>query len=325
MDTRPRNHLTAAARLYPHVWRLAEKIRSDRGKNGLPEWPPWCYLPMAGWYSIVSAYAQKDKLPLEMVWDVARLAALGTWRVTQGIYRYDPTLYEAVRSTAVTGDLPCEILYHLPEWCVYIETPDLWDGSLHGYFAHLEWDANTGRHELRFLLDCDTVLAPLPIHLGPWPLDEAIRRANAEIVAQGGPADLLSAFRDIEPMVSLLLYICTEAADFGPGPRPRRPKPTKTEKGLRLFPPDHPRLWDVGIRFGTALRREYTAESIDWVPGDEQQRSRPRPHIRRAHWHTYRVDAGRTGSRLKWLPPIPVNVELPPDLPTVVHPIKANN
>ena len=87
MDPRPKKHLTTVSRLYPQAWRLAEKTRSDRGKSRVPDWPSWCFLPMAGWYSIVSACAQKDKLPLELVWDVSRLAALGAWRITQGIYR----------------------------------------------------------------------------------------------------------------------------------------------------------------------------------------------------------------------------------------------
>ena len=203
-----------------------------------------------------------------------------------------------------------------------METPGLLNGKAHGYFAHLEWDANTGRHELRFLLDFDRILAPLPVHLGPWPLDEAIRRANAEVVAQGGPADLFNDLADLEPMVSLLLYICSEAADFGSGPRPSRPKPIKTEKGLRLFPPNQPRTWNVGIRIGAALRRAYAAESIEPAPEEKQQRSRPRPHIRRAHWHTYRVGVGRSESRVKWLPPISVNVEEFSDLPAVVHSVQ---
>ncbi len=82
---------------------------------------------------------------------------------------------------------------------------------------------------------------------------------------------------------------------------------------------------NVGIRIGAALRRAYAAESMDRDPGDERQPSRPRPHIRRAHWHTYHVGTGRTRSRLKWLSPIPVNVEFPSNLPAVVHPIKGSN
>jgi len=50
---------------------------------------------------------------------------------------------------------------------------------------------------------------------------------------------------------------------------------------------------------------------------------RPRAHIRRAHWHTYLVGAGRSERRLKWLPPIPVNVDDPESLPAVIRQVPA--
>jgi hypothetical protein len=92
--------------------------------------------------------------------------------VTQGIYRFDPTTFDALWSTPVTGDIPTEVLYHLPEWCVYSPTPNqTWQGStLNGFFAHLEHDVNDRRTELRLLLDVTDVtgneLIVLPIHLG---------------------------------------------------------------------------------------------------------------------------------------------------------------
>jgi hypothetical protein len=73
------------------------------------------------------------------------------------------------------------------------------------------------------------------------------------------------------------------------------------------------------------LRKAYAAEAIDFGPGEEQQRSRPRPNIRRAHWHTYHVGTGRTGSRLNWLPPISVNVDDFFELPPVVRPVKESD
>jgi hypothetical protein len=49
--------------------------------------------------------------------------ALATWRVTQGIYCFDSDLAEAIADTPRNGELPADLLFHLPEWCVYIETP----------------------------------------------------------------------------------------------------------------------------------------------------------------------------------------------------------
>jgi len=82
---RPQMHLIAAGRLYPKARRQADQFRADRGKGALPAWPSWCHLPMAAWYAIVSE--GKGPLPLDRTGNVGRLAALGSWRVTQGIYR----------------------------------------------------------------------------------------------------------------------------------------------------------------------------------------------------------------------------------------------
>ena len=69
----------------------------------------------------------------EILLDGPVIAALASWRPTQGIYRFDADLLEAVWQTPLAspstssstsaGKLPTELLYHLPEWCPYIETP----------------------------------------------------------------------------------------------------------------------------------------------------------------------------------------------------------
>ena len=85
---RPREHLVVAGRLYPTAWLRVDQLRADRGTRGLPSWPEWCFLPLAGAYAIISEDAGMDRLPLELAADVSRLGALSAWRVTQGIYRF---------------------------------------------------------------------------------------------------------------------------------------------------------------------------------------------------------------------------------------------
>ena len=341
---RPRNHLIDAGRLYPQAWRMADQFRADRGTNGLPAWPEWCYLPMAAWYAVVSADIGVDRLGpqhLDVVGDVARLAALGAWRCTQGIYRFDPALYDAVRETPIGGDLPHDMLYRLPEWCIYIETPGLlWGASpLHGVFAHLEWDANTGRAELRLVMDSATALDPLPLHIGPWTLAESIHRMADVAAVQsvmagvpvGGRAEAISGVKQqLEPVISLLLYLCSEASEIGTtDKRPANPQPKRTKAGWRMFPAERLTTWEVGVRIGAALRRAYHAEQT----GVGGTHAGPRPHIRRAHWHGFRSGPTRredgteipTGERqfaLRWLPPIPVNVDDVADLPSTIRPVK---
>jgi hypothetical protein len=48
-----------------------------------------------------------------------------------------------------------------------------------------------------------------------------------------------------------------------------------------------------------------------------------KPHIRRAHWHLFWAGKGRGEPRVKWLPPIPVNVTRSAEPTVTVHPVGA--
>lgn len=327
---RPRQHLIAAGKLYPGAWRRCDVFRAGRGRD-LPNWPDWCYLPLSAWYAIVSADAGVDRLTPTLAGDVGRLGAIGTWRLTQGVYRFDPALFADLIGTPVAGDLPHEILYRLPEWCVYLETPGMMlDGqTLYGFFAHLEHDVNTGRLELRLLLDGEADLRPIPLHLGAWTLGESIARMAdvSRIHALGAgvaiPAGFAGEVRgQVEPLVSLLLYLCSRNAEIGDGSRiPGNPAPVRTKRGWRLFPADQVRTWDVGVSLGAALRRAYHASET--ARGGTH--AGPRGHIRRAHWHGYWL-GGRAAPEartfdLRWMPPIAVNLDSPDDLPATIRPV----
>jgi len=345
---RPRDHVAAAGQLYPTAWRYIDQFRADRGTHGLPTWPQWCFVPIGATQAVVAQDAGIDGRMLgamypERIADAARLAALAAWRVTQGIYRFDPAVYEAVCRTPVTGDIPHDVLYRLPEWCIYVETPGLqWLGSpMHGVWAHLEHDVHTSRPELRLLADSDAALAPMALHLGPWPLSESIDRAVATAATQSrahhgpdisGRAPGISALLagNIEPIVSLLLYICSQAGEIGDGiKRPGNPEPKRTKRGWKLFAAEKANTWDVGLRMGAALRRAYQAEQT----GQAGEASSPRPHIRRAHWHGYWLgpkkladgsDAPAIARRfdLRWQPPIAVGVDGDVELPAVIRPVR---
>lgn len=122
MTTRQVAHLAAIHQRYPRAWIQVEDLRRDRGR-GLPAWPDWCYLPLAGAYAIVSGGGER-KVSLERSLDIARIGALGAWRVSQGIYSFDADVLDGLWQTPIDGEIPEEILYRLPEWCVYIATPD---------------------------------------------------------------------------------------------------------------------------------------------------------------------------------------------------------
>lgn len=328
----PVSHLVDANRLYPKAWRRADEMRAERGKN-LPDWPQWCFLPLAGWHSIVCEEQGTANIPWEMLGDVARLAALGAWRPTQSIYRFAPELYAALISTPLDGDLPTDILYRMPEWCMFLETPGLSMGPdcpVVGSFVHLEHDANTGDAELRILF-AEQIgrLIPSVLHLGNWSLPEAWARSldrssnNLSDIGLGKIENCVSSSTLGELMhlsrviINLLLYLCSEEPDARDNSGhsltelvPSSPK--RTKYGWRLYAPDKPRIWNVGMEIGRRLRDAAQSPRTDGTNADSPHNP-PAPHIRRAHWHGYwtgpkKIIPEYTPQRfvLKWLPPIPV-------------------
>ena len=401
---RAKQHLVEYGKWYPGAWKLVGEMRACRGRE-VPDWPGWCFLPVAGAMSITTAFARRSQTlreqgPLEMkikpdkempddlmsatepnpeseaadgqerraallqeiLLDGPVLAALASWRPTQGIYRFDGDLLDAVWQTPLVssagspsapspGKLPTDLLYHLPEWCPYIETPgkSVWNSmEIAGFFAHLEWDTEKRRPELRLVLDPSEPgdrMISVPVHLGPDTLEEALREtvlegaANAEAQGVAGAEKIRGSVeqagalaKDLAPLLSTLLYLCSanaevrDAADPDGFRKPGNPEPKKTRKGPRLFPPEQPTVWETGYRMGAALRAAMAAgETGDpSSAGPESTGRTVRPHYRRAHWHSFwRGPRSRPEEReitVKWIPPLPVNLgDVDEDLVPVVR------
>jgi hypothetical protein len=309
---RPLMHLNAVSKMYPNAWTMVDDMRADKG-GGLPDWPAWCFVPLAGFYAIVCDGNKVQQLTVDLVPDVARLAAIGAWRYTQGVYRFDNAVYQSIATTMIKGDMPCEVLYRLPQWGVYIDTPN--NGECYGFWAHLEYDINTTRSELRLVLDTESDLTPLILHLGNWTVTEAVDRALSEALKQGGfnrstydgdelSKAIISLSGTAQYYIALLLYLCSDQPDIArvENGLPQRAKSKKTKKGWKLFPPKKPVIWQVGQTLAQSL-------TIPRNAGDEQRKG-PIAHIRRAHWHGFwrgKKDTDERTFGYKWLPPQVIN------------------
>lgn len=262
--------------------------------------------------------------PLDAARSIAPITTLAVWRMTQGIYRFDPTLYETLIDTPLTGDLPADVLMRLPEWCPYLETPGLHvlkrDGGradLAGVWVRLEYEADGSPV---MILTLDIPEAPFP-EVHALVLRGTLEQAVSDTLRQWGIADLtieqgVSSY--LRPIINLILYLVGSGDVTGKHGQPGNPAPKRIKGGARLFPVPGVRQWDVGVRMGAALRRAYHAAEL--LAGTH---SGPRPHIRRAHWHSYWT--GKAGQprilKPKWLPPIPVNLDEVDDLPSVIRKI----
>ncbi|MBK1695380.1 hypothetical protein CKO09_11625 [Chromatium weissei] len=176
---RQRKHVNRIAKRCPCTWTEAEKTYATNNQR----WQKWCYLPIQYWREI----AHCCTLPLDPL-DLARLAVLGSWRVTQGIYRFDPDLYTALTETPRVN--PDDLLLRLPAWGVYLEMPGMVIADVPIIGCYASWNIENTDPALWLLLDPDD------------PTDFTFSRF---VFRQWQPN---TAPNDIAPILSLLQAVC---------------------------------------------------------------------------------------------------------------------
>ncbi|MCP4131673.1 MAG: hypothetical protein GY754_11905 [bacterium] len=334
-EPRPIRLLKEKGKEYPDVWKHINELALMKLHNEM-DWPDWCYVPLAASYAAVSGGGDNrvsaDKIP-----DVGIVGALATWRLTEGIYSFDESLFNSLWETPIEGKLPIEVLFRLPEWCVYIETPGKQYAGidLFGFFAHLEYNVSEKRTELRLVLDTEDSLMPIPLHLKETIDDSLLStiKHSQEMIQKSGIKGIEAGLqnfqknaisshayrnivtREISHIISLLLYLCTINAEMRSSEnrlktKPDKIKPKKVKKGFKYFPSEKPVKWEVGFRLGVALRKALSKiDESDELAGMGVPK---RPHIRRAHYHSFW--SGKKGSddrrlTVKWMPPMSINVD----------------
>jgi len=314
-EIRQLQHLRKITKSYPNAWKQIDEFRSNRGKGEIPMWPDWCFAPMAVYFQIM--HNSQGALNFDLAPDIDILSALSAWRTTQGIYRFDPDVYLSVKGSTI-GKIPVDILYRMPEWCVYIETPDSeWMGKpMHGFYAHLEWDVISHRHGVQLLIDTDNELFGVPVHFVNGTLADSMNSLKDDAVQLSKALRLngedMSFFRNycdymsiaVAPLLSLLMYLCTDDAEtVNPNDitgKPNKPSPKLTRRmGERIFPAKKPTIWETGFRTGNIIRQA--------IKTSEGKNGGKRPHVRCAHWHHFwkgsKTEPNKRHLIAKWLHP----------------------
>jgi hypothetical protein len=234
--------------------------------------------------------------------------AAAAWGQAQGIYRFDPEFAGELLHTT-DDDMPGEVLVRLPEWAPWIEAPI--DGVT-GFWVYLD-DTEEGL-ELQVLFLHDWT--PSPPAKSAWStaslrLGGKISERVAEAVTLSPLAPGYEEFRAACRMaVACATYLCSEEPDVQGTPSKLNARRIKLGKL-----PLHPTTWTVGARFGAAFRKARAERAASSGAGHG---SSPRPHVRRAHWHTFWRGTGEKRERfVKWLPPIFVSVDRGDIVPTI--------
>jgi len=320
---------------------------------GKANWPAFVYVPSAIIPPMLGQTMPPDIIEglqelnsIERTLIMETMLTMATWRITQGIYRFDPAVYQAVIDTPLNGDIPASILTRLPEWCVYVETPGLITIGKHGEpiaiygaWARLSSGGQTSDSDLIDLVlgldtDAERDGGAISHQLIPLQgtLEQSIRQLpSSNIDEKNKERAYQEILKHTRPILNLLIYLCN-TTDYQGDRQPANPQPKRTRRhGEKLFPANTTTTWNVGVRMGSALRRAYASES---TPSTSEPTGRHvRPHIRRAHWHTFlsgpRLDdegqaipADQRKQSVRWMPPIPVNLDEPEELPATIHPVK---
>jgi len=328
---------------HPSIWSAADSLRQEvtvaRHLEG-------CV------FSLAEAHALGHKLHdrNNPQFHPALLGALVAWRPTKGIFRFHPELYESLIETDIIGDVPSDVLLRMPGWAVFIETPvsENLPFQLHGFWAYLSrlgaqnelilvglWRED---HEIgEPVTDPDFNILLYKLSLGNHPVsdltemmfqksaDEAaiMARHTNEGAVEHAMSDDVRAIQEhmVSAMLSLLLYLCSEQPDIENW-APKQPAFKYMGGKRRWLAAKVVQQWDVGLRLGAALKdARDRAERLDAASDGS---GTVRPHVRRAHWHSFWV--GKRGEQtisLRWLPPIPVNVETTEALPAVLRHVNA--
>jgi hypothetical protein len=151
-------------------------------------------------------------------------------------------------------------------------------------------------------------------------LDACMRLA--ERMTKGGGVHPPEVAALLGVCLSVLLYICTVNAEIknadGSASQPSRPQAKPDKHGnMRMFAAKKPQVWLTGTRLGAALDAAHARQREEY----ERTGRTVMGHMRRAHYHGF-WSGPREGERrfnLKWLPPIPVNLDdgEPPPVATV--------
>jgi len=328
----PSRWLHELNRHYPSIWADLRKAYADpmkilkpSAKPLLDGLPSWCPMPtFFPFLALVDRYGMD--VYLRNPDEIMTIASMYQWRAGKGIYRFDPDLYKALTTQPFNGDIPNECLYRLPEWAVYVETPDIsiYNRSVDGFIAHLDFNLHDKTVDLQFLLFWQDAIQPKPIALplGKGGLSEALDRLDAIDslfnIPRGRQLGVLEAYRRaLSSMLQLILYLCSEEPDM---PSVEHPEKRRTfTGGVRASA--EPQAWDVGVRIGAALRRAAERSAAQRDDVESQGHARPRAHIRSAHWTTYWTGprSGQQVPILRWIPPLPINMDWKKPMPTVVH------
>lgn len=329
--------LKQIAAAYPKAWAQMEMFHNEKGKQGLPSWPDWCYAPMSAALAVtMGSVPDTFDNRIVSVHDAQIVMAIAPWRLSKEVFVMDEEMQELLFEQADDLKLNPELLLHLPYTCFYIQFASgtvFHDVAYHGVFVHLEYDSDREERELRLLYLTESgETIGVPIHIDVETIEDSIRIVGEEAY-HNLPKDKYEYRRVLieetesrqqtalfyKQTLQLVLYLCAQNAEITPNSEQTfytRRSPVIKDRYAEI------RKWNVGVRIGNAVRAYRKAAMVHETRGGAH--ASPRPHIRRGHWHHFwtgsKSDPDTRKLVLKWVAPTFVSVSAE-EAPVTLHPV----
>lgn len=309
---------------YPNIFEMIDNAVESIDPKITGEWDSkLVYAPaiLAAWAS----FENKGRAAiLRHPFDLPLITALAGWRKAKTVYDFSPALADELIKSAQSEEIsiPMSALA-LPYWTIYIK-PNIKKWDIDGFFVYYnEGIPNKNEKnikELRF--------TPLSKNGNALPTIYLVQNEQKDICIKDAITAILNKVNIVDihqahyfhrfgessgkelgkiavQMISLVLYLSAVNADM----KRDTTQPFKRTKQIRDVAREVEHI-HVGEEVAIRIKemRKHPAARTSGQPLGGHHRP-PATHVRRAHWHTFRVGEGRKKIQIKWLAPIVVNAD----------------
>nr|DAJ00574.1 MAG TPA: hypothetical protein [Caudoviricetes sp.] len=309
---------------YPNIFEMIDNaVESSNPKITSPWDKNLVYAPAI----LVACTSFKNKgraAILRHPFDLPLITALAGWRKAKTVYDFSPALADELIKSAQSEEIsiPMSALA-LPYWAIYIK-PNIKKWDIDGFFVYYNEGIpnKNGKNikELRFTpLSKDGDALPTIYLVQNEQKDICIKDAITAILNKVNIAYIHKAHyfhrfsessgkelgKIAAQMISLVLYLSTVNADMKRDPT----QPFKRTKHVLDIAREveHIHVGDEVAIHIKEMRKHHTARTVCEPLGGHHRP--PVTHVRRAHWHAFRIGKGRKKIMVKWLAPTVVNAD----------------